>query len=278
MEVSLAKKLKIAWLRFVSRVFPKLAAQTALDLFLTPQRVPRPSSEMEWFASAKKYILGGGIAAYEWGAEKAPLVLLIHGWSGRGTQMAAFAEPLVAAGYRVVALDGPAHGASLGVQTNVGDYSQFLLDAQKELGSFAAVIAHSFGAGCSVLAAAKGLRVEKLILVAGPSHYQKVINHYFKFIQMHTKAEKYFIEMLAEKAGISPYDMDVGAIGSQLHVKSLIVHDRDDREVRFTAAEEIQKLWPQVGILETQGLGHRRVLKDAQVIEKVVRFIQSGKI
>lgn len=274
MEISLAKKLQVAGLRAGSWIFPKLAAQGALDLFLTPQRVPRPASEQELYASSKKYVLGGGIAAYEWGPEKGPLVVLVHGWSGRGTQMAAFAPALTAAGYRVVALDGPAHGASEGTQTNVGDYSQFLVNVQKELGDFEAVIAHSFGAGCSVLAVAKGLRAEKLVLVAGPAHYEKVVNNYFKFVQISPAAEKYFIQLLSKKVGLTPREMNVGVIGSKLHVKALIVHDRDDKEVRYAAAEEIQSVWPQTKILATEGLGHRRILKDAKVIEQVVQFIQ----
>ena len=49
---------------------------------------------------------------FAWGA--GPSVLLVHGWEGRGAQLGALVDPLVAAGYRVVALDGPAHGDSPG--------------------------------------------------------------------------------------------------------------------------------------------------------------------
>ncbi len=64
----------------------------AENIFLTPTRVARPESEKAWYESAQKYSVADGIAAYEWGPEKGPLVVLVHGWSGRGTQMAAFAE------------------------------------------------------------------------------------------------------------------------------------------------------------------------------------------
>lgn len=38
-------------------------------------------------------------------AETDPTVLLLHGWEGQASDMAAFASPLLSAGYRVAALD-----------------------------------------------------------------------------------------------------------------------------------------------------------------------------
>ena len=167
MEPTLAQKLWFKSLRYSSLLAPKQAAHWAEDLFLTPQRVPRPESEKLWYETARKKTMSGGIAAYEWGPEGGPVVALIHGWSGRGTQMASFAKPLADKGYRVIAFDGPAHGASEGHMTNVGEFSLFLIRMQKEIGqTFKAVIAHSFGSGCTVLAKSRGLDVEKLVLIA----------------------------------------------------------------------------------------------------------------
>ena len=149
-----------------SYLFPKAIAKKALYFFATPQCIARPPSEMAWFESSKKFKFGTGIAAFEWGNPDGPLVILLHGWSGRGTQMGAFAAPLVEKNYRVIALDGPAHGDSAGEMTNPGDFANCLLQAQKEFGKIKAVIAHSFGGGSSVLAVSRGLRLEKLVLVA----------------------------------------------------------------------------------------------------------------
>ena len=40
--------------------------------------------------------------------------LLLHGWSGRGTQLYTFAETLQKEGMEVITFDMPAHGKSLG--------------------------------------------------------------------------------------------------------------------------------------------------------------------
>src|SRR5690606_37822905 len=53
------------------------------------------------------------LAGLRWGRE-GPLVLALHGWEGRAAQFRTLAARLVPMGYRVLALDAPAHGRSPG--------------------------------------------------------------------------------------------------------------------------------------------------------------------
>lgn len=262
----------------LSWIIPRVTARWAETLFLTPERTPRPASEADYFNSAKKYKIQNRIAAFEWGEASHPLVILLHGWSGRGTQMAAFATPLVEKGFRVVGLDGPAHGDSTGDRTHVGEYSQFLIDIQKELGPYRAIIAHSFGAGCSVLAATCGLLVDKLILVAGPSRYELVVQSYLDAIKLSPKSQMHFIDDLAELVKLRVSEMNVGKLGQTLAIPAMIVHDKDDKEVNIRAAEEIKSNWPNAELLVTSGLGHRRVLRDPKVVASVVDFILKDNV
>lgn len=272
----LFEKIKRLWILSwpaISIIFPKVTARWALTIFLTPQRIARPASESEFFKTARKYKIRNRIAAFEWGLSENPLIVLVHGWSGRGTQMAAFADPLVQIGFRVIAVDGPAHGDSYGVTTHVGEYSEFLIDLQKDLGPYRAIIAHSFGAGCSVLSAARGLSVEKLVLIASPSHYEVVARHFLTAINIGKRSQDYFIETLSKKVNLPVSEMNVGAIGNSLSVRALIVHDKGDKEVSFYSAEEIKKNWLNADLLATSGLGHRRILKDPEVIKQIVAFL-----
>jgi len=131
MKISFSQKLFFMGAKYLSWVLPSSWAERAENIFLTPSRVPRPVSEKAWFESSRKRILSGGIASFEWGPSSGPIVAPVHGWSGRGTQMGAFAAPLVERGYRVIAFDGPAHGDSAGAQTNVGEYANFLIRMQQ---------------------------------------------------------------------------------------------------------------------------------------------------
>ncbi len=274
MRFTLKQKLWFLFVRLISWVAPKRGAEWAAEIFETPVYYERPESEKSWYESAKKSLIGDGIPAYEWGPSEGPLVVLLHGWSGRGTQMGFFAGPLVEKGFRVVALDGPAHGEKFGGRTNVGEYARYLLRAQKDLGPFRAVIAHSLGAGCAVIASSWGLKVEKLVLIAGPSRYELVVQNFLNMINISPKAQRIFFQELEKRVGVSASELNVGLMGRELGIPALIVHDVHDKAVRFKAALEIKQNWPEIEIFETKGLGHRRVLRDPEVLKIVLQFVQ----
>ena len=254
---------------------PRLTARYAVKKFATPTRIPRPVSEAEVYASSKKYFLKDGIAAFEWGEPTHPLVILIHGWNGRGTQIGAFANSLVEKNLRVVALDGPGHGISPGKMTNPKHYADFILNAQRELAPEGAqsIIAHSFGGGSAVLAGTYGLKVKSMVLIASPAFYERVVTFFAGQFGLNKKSEMYFTQMVSDFAGIHPRDLNIGKLGSTLKVPGLIVHDEDDKAVQYKWGQAINAAWPGSILFTTQGLGHRRILKDPKVIAYVTDFI-----
>jgi pimeloyl-ACP methyl ester carboxylesterase len=53
----------------------------------------------------------------------------------------------------------------------------------------------------------------------------------------------------------------------------LIIHDRQDVETRYSGGARLAELWPGARLISTDGLGHRRVLRDESVIEESLRFL-----
>ena len=51
-----------------------------------------------------------------------------------------------------------------------------MLAAERELGPFDLVIGHSMGAGASLMAVAWGLSTSRLVLLAGPSSLERVLD------------------------------------------------------------------------------------------------------
>lgn len=262
-------------IRILDHINPKKAAQVAANLFATPRRIPRPEHENELIKKAERLILQCGLVTYRFGDGRGPRVLLVHGWEGRGTQLGFFAEPLVQQGFTVFALDGPAHGESPGHQVNPALYATFLKTVVAEIGGVEAVIAHSFGAGCSVLAAANNMKAQKLVLVAGPDRYARVVDLYCKQIRASESLRGHLYDRVTARVGIHPDQMRVSTLASELTQKILIIHDRGDKSVAFESAEHIHQAVRGSELLVTEGLGHRRILKDPKVIERVTKFILS---
>jgi pimeloyl-ACP methyl ester carboxylesterase len=54
---------------------------------------------------------------------------------------------------------------------------------------------------------------------------------------------------------------------------ALIIHDRDDRDMPWREGEAVARAGPHARFVRTEGLGHRRLLRDPEVIDRVVRFL-----
>ena len=108
-----------AFFGVLGTIAPVAAGRVATSMFLRPRRHSIPRRELPWLEGALRRdfeVEGHKIATYWWG--EGPVVLCLHGWEGRGSQMGAFAAPLVNAGYTAVAMDLPAHGNSSGDTTD----------------------------------------------------------------------------------------------------------------------------------------------------------------
>jgi pimeloyl-ACP methyl ester carboxylesterase len=61
-------------------------------------------------------------------------------------------------------------------------------------------------------------------------------------------------------------------VGPRIHVPTLVVHDRDDRINVFADGQAFARAVRGAELVATQGLGHRRILKDAQVLGRIALF------
>src|SRR4029078_6760274 len=102
----------------------------------------------------------GRVAAWSWGS--GPIVYLVHGWGGRAEQLGAFVGPLVARGFRVIAVDGPGHGESSGRRSSGVEIGRALADVAAQCGPARGVIAHSLGAAAVTFAIREGPPVPRV--------------------------------------------------------------------------------------------------------------------
>lgn len=261
-------------------LFPELAAAWAERLFLTP---PKNGSAV---ARALDLIDARGsfvehkeraIATWRWGSPDAPAVLLVHGWGGYAAQMRGFVFPLLAAGYRVIAYDQPAHGVSDGKLTGLPDFADVLAEVAWTHGEVQAVVGHSLGATAAALALAWGkVRYERIVLVAPPSDLVGYSRRFARWHWMPEPVRRAMQAAIEERYGVRWEALEVARNAPRLSAEALVIHDREDRMVPWKQGEAFARLWPGARLLATRGLGHGRILSDERVTGAVADFI-SGR-
>ncbi|MDB4949928.1 MAG: acetoin dehydrogenase subunit dihydrolipoyllysine-residue acetyltransferase [Gemmatimonadetes bacterium] len=260
-----------AGMRALGWVSPAAAGRVAVRLFFRPRRHERPDRERQVLLEGAPLELRSGLAATAWGGD-GPTVLLVHGWEGRGSQLGAFVRPLVLAGRRVVALDGPAHGDSAGEETNLLEFARALVAVEREVGPLEAVVAHSFGSAATLLALDIGLRPRRVVVIAGPASITDVLARFEELLRLPPRVAARFRELTARKVGRRAEELDLAAAAARQTVPALVVHDPDDAEVPYAEAVTLAAAWPGARLRTVSGLGHRRILRDPAVVREVVEF------
>jgi pimeloyl-ACP methyl ester carboxylesterase len=264
--------------RALSAIAPNAAAAWADSLFFRPQRYAAPARERALLAQARRHPhrhAGKKLAVYSWGEpQAAATVLLVHGWDGRGAQLGEFVEPLVAAGYRVVTFDAPAHGKSGGRQTNLREVAALLRALATEFAPVHAVVAHSFGVVCTMFALDQETFATRVAALGAPGTLEGLVEKFARILmlspdtvaRLRARVEQRFGDDVWTK--FSPH-----TLARHMRVPALIVHDEHDRDVPIEEGEMIASEWPHARFIRTRELGHRRLLRDADVIAEIKRFI-----
>lgn len=264
-------------LRLIGYVSPSLAAEIAVWRFTTPNPIARPEWEKQLIAKGERLQFKNGTRGTVWGPKDAPAVMLVHGWQGRGAQLGKLVDPLLERGFRVVAWDGPAHGDSPGRRANLRLFAELLAGAVGEVGTVRSVVAHSFGAGATALALARGwMEVQRVVLVAAPAEFEWVIAGHCRRFKVLPKVEAAFRRKLEAFTGLKIEEMGIAKMAESIEKPALVIHDEEDDEVPFSEGQKIVRHWRGAKLLPLKGCGHRKILKSPDFIEAVLDFVGSA--
>lgn len=268
------RALRVA-IRLLALLSPALAGAWVYRLWFRPHRHPEPPQEKAWRETAQALAVmhrGRPLAVHAWGA--GPAVLLIHGWNGRGAQLGAFAAPLVNAGFRAVTFDTPAHGRSPGTSTDIPEINEAIQAVAAACGPVHAVIGHSFGVACALYAVQQGLKVERLVAIAPPADMRGLAQKFFDVLAVPAAVQAVFQRKLEARFGTDVWQrFSPEVLAGQMDVLGLIVHDLDDIDMPWQEGEAVARAWPGAQFVRTAGLGHRRILRDSEVLARVTAFI-----
>ncbi len=251
-----------------------------LILFLTkPIKFKTPEREKDFIGKVKQTkvhvpSLNKSIQLYRL-KNNGPKILLVHGWSGRGSQLFAIAKKCYEQGYDVTTFDAPAHGKSDSRNTLLLEFVRCIEYLSKKLGPYNYAVGHSFGAISVLNAIRLSTSFEKVVVI---SMQEDIIESFRQFINVFKLPQDYverisqfyYDKYMLKVASFSPINFV-----KKINTPTLVVHCKSDTDVPVNAAKLVQKQLPNSKLFLTRECGHRRILRDETVINEIISFLST---
>jgi pimeloyl-ACP methyl ester carboxylesterase len=265
--------------KFVQFISIGLVSKLASKIFTSPikHKIPKREFEMEKKTKQETVFIPAinkEIVVYHYG-NSPKKVLLVHGWSGRGTQLFKFADELLHSGYSTISFDAPAHGKSAGKTTLMPEFIASILELEKLYGPFEYAVGHSLG-GISLLNSVKmGLKIKKLIVIGSADKIKDIFDEFVRKLELKPIVSDRMIAGFEKQYGVSMENYSAHIAAKEVSIPTLVIHDENDYEVPIFCGKNIHKHLPNGEMFVTQKLGHRKILGDKHVIKKTMDFIQN---
>ncbi|GGQ71980.1 alpha/beta fold hydrolase [Kitasatospora griseola] len=256
--------------------------RVAFELFRHPirrSRVRGSERELHELAVTEELTVNGKrVRVYRWGDGRRP-VLLVHGWQSRASRFAPYVRGLLDLGMSPIGFDAPGHGDSAGRTTTILEYRELIGRLAERHGPFEAVLAHSFGVCCAFLALAEGVPAGRLVAVAGVAEFGFLVEGFAAALGLNDRLERDLARRIDRLLfpGVEAIRQRFDATHRPELVTApiLVVHDEQDDVVPLRQARLLHRAYgePQLRLITTRGLGHRRVLTEPTVVDNVLAFL-----
>lgn len=288
MKEKIKKKKEPLPLRFIKWTLPKmeiLAPQRARTwsskLFFSTIPYPYSENELRFLESATKepfIYKDKKVQTYEWGKKDGPVILLLHGWSGKTAQFRALVPELIKKGYRVIGMDYPGHGKSEGKRTDLVEIADAheLLFKMKTISVVDTFLCHSFGGQVSMNIVERiGLLPDKYVFLGSPWVADYIIESFAETINAQFETASAGIRGYIFKKFGKEFDEF-----TNIHIfdripkrPMLIIHDEDDTDAPVKHAYAMKEKTDHPEFVITKKLGHHKILWEADIVKKVIDYI-----
>ena len=183
------KTLITLYFRILSLVSPKLAAQSAFNVFQKVRKKDIRDREKPFYDRARHFTIpfeNEPIDCYEFGNPDHDIIILLHGWDSNAGSMYKFVDKLVQKNKRVISMNLPAHAFYKNSKTNLfickTAFKTFLTSLPPSDKSIS-IISHSFGSAISGYALSElNVKIDQLIFLTSPNYILDVFKEFKKKI------------------------------------------------------------------------------------------------
>lgn len=159
---------------------------------------------------------------------------------------------------------------------NAVDYKNFVVHILKDYGPITNFISHSFGglALSFVLEEVPHDESWKAVFIAPATESTTAMNQFFSLVKLDDEVRKEFDELITEANGKPPSWYSVSRAAEHIKAQVLFLQDRQDKQTPFEDVEPIiDRGYPNFRFVISEGLGHRRIYKDASSIKIIMEFL-----
>jgi pimeloyl-ACP methyl ester carboxylesterase len=240
----------------------------------TPRRRARPRLAEPLHEAEDRLIdtPAGPVMAWRLGA--GPAILLVHGWEDDNALWGPLIDRLQANGRPVVALDLPGHGYSP-AEMDARDAAGAAVKAVAEaFGPIEAVVGHSFGCVAVVAALDAGMAAESAVLIASPIPKNRVrpLERIREAEAPSAVIDRAVALYTDRQAALAPFDIEAAA--ARMTTQALIIHSLDDENTQPENSRLIADAWTGSELMWVDGLGHRLVAQNGDVLQRVADFVE----
>ncbi len=288
--VGFSERIYLQYLRTkfktISKLAPATAGRMAFDLFCTPYPKYKKRKAPAIFHHAKKrtVVLSDQtkIHGFEWLPNKPnnETVLIAHGYASYAYKFEHYITPLLKMGYRVLAFDGPAHGQSEGKHIHVVVYQEAIQKIMEQAGPVHHFIGHSLGAlTLSMIAENIGqAESRKFVLIAPATKTTTTFANFFKMMHLNEVTITAFLNDVSSKTHHKVEFFAADRALANYKGPLLWVHDEKDMVCPYEDIIDFKRNAPSnIKFLITNGLGHNKVYKTADVMDQIMAFLTPSK-
>lgn len=266
--------------RLLGRIHPRLARRALMRLWFTPWVHPSALRAVHDLTDdlVPWSLPAGGRMLRGYAGGSGPTVVLVHGWAARAADWRHMAHDLIVDGWRIVVPDLPAHGMTAGSRTDLFELGRALatvLDHERPV----AVVAHSMGFPTTMLAFEETASTPVTLVAIAPGRkIAHALEGFGAKAGLRPALRDELRRGLVDRFGPDVWDsLDVDRVIPGLEVPGLVVHDADDEDVSRSDARHIADHWPGARFVGTEGLGHRRILRDPSARKVVMEALAEAR-
>jgi pimeloyl-ACP methyl ester carboxylesterase len=196
-------------------------------------------------------------------------ILLVHGWEDDTSLWTPLTQALQSAGKAVIGFDLPAHGYSAGNVCSVDLTGDAIARVIKTLGPVDAIACHSFGGVGLAIALMAGLEVKRVVLIAPPTFQA---GQYERQWRRHGVSDELVAAALA-LGHENNHFFDLVKVAKDFTPDALFIHSLDDPQCPVDDARKAAEAWPHAKFWSVDGLGHRNLVKDDDVVAMAASWL-----